>query len=497
MKNNNRLLANFIVYNFLFLGVNYTMSTEITLIPIQTSQKELTEEQTNRWMRDIMYISSPDDIFQGEKGAFRSGAYHWTLRTHPRFTIFKQSFETGEVTEHDVSGILNNVILDHIHGMNRPFGFSFDASSDDRYVLICPYGHKSIVYDTLENQTVGYTNRENFQKEREEVKLGFDKNGNIYCGTQHISPMFLLREFPSGNVIREYRFEINYAPDKFIPVQVGEVNQFKLGINYNYLKTPLESPNGKYTVFSFTVFQFQYMYAIVLVCDNKSGQLVYKQLVSTSGWNYNSQHFAFSPDEKYFYFQDGHNEICQVDLEQRMMTSRFTTQYQPNDTIDRFVNRDFVIDSFFLAPDGNIVVQAPLGHYYYYCNPAFGPSSPSSRRPQKLTSVWNPFENTVTYPHPWVKEGAYTLRHWISSDKKIVATYSIDYDPDDYRIAYRREEAPDTLAFWDIDTGKLLQKIEGNITKVDFSPDWRFVDIISWEEGEKIIQTTTRYSLKL
>ena len=301
--------------------------------------------------------------------------------------------------------------------------------------------------------------------------------------------MFLLRKFPSGDVIRDYRFKIEYLPDRFIPAQVGDLNQFKLGINYNYLQTPLESPNGKYTAFSFTLFQFQYMYAVVLVCSNETYQIVTKQLVSTSSWDYAAQHFAFSPDEKYFYFQDGHNEICCVDLKQRLMTSRLHIPDPDRNSI-------YKIDTFFLTPDEKIVIQSKLPDFFYYHNVSMMPQG--DVRPPVLSSVWNPVDNTVTYPHPWVKEGAYTLRHWISPDKKIVATYYIEYDPDDdYRIVRRRAEAPDTLAFWDISTGKLLHKIEGNITRVDLSPDWKFLGITSWEEGEKIIQTNTRYAISM
>ena len=465
------------------------IDAEITLTSIHESHIDISEVATSiqRARLNIpSHILYPGNLFSGG-----SGAFHWTLKMYPHYVISKQSIETGEVTEYDISHFLNNAIYERniINGGNRPPGFLFNISPDDRYVLICLYGSESIVYDTQENKSVRYSNRDNFQKEWNEVKLGFDKDGNIYCGTQDISPMFLLRKFPSGDVIREYRFAINYAGDKFIPYQVGEANQFKLGINYNYLQTPFESPNRKYTVFSFTVFQFQYMYAVVMVCDNKSGELVYKQLVSTSRWSYFSQPFAFSPDERYFFHQDNQNEICCIDLNNGLMTSRFRLQKMDPRTAS-------TIATFFLTPDDNIVVQLALPIYYYSPTREFRP--PSVDHPLVLTSLWNPIDNTVTYPEPWVKEGAYTLRHWISPDKKIVATYYVDYDPDDdYRIARRREEAPDTLAFWNIDTGKLLHKIEGNITNVNFSSDWKHVDVTSWEEGEKIIQSNTRYTINM
>jgi hypothetical protein len=478
---------------YMFIGIKHIQSAEIILTPIQSTQKEIKGDQSRiHWMlhgRNTILIDLQNNEIRGG-----SGNFYWTLEgtLNTKLFIVRESFITGEKTNFDISDIVNEKIWEKniIIGMNRPTGFLFEISPDDRYILIRLYGNRSILYDTLENKKD--VKFDNIEESKNDIMLGFDKQGNVYCGTQDIAPMFLLRAFPSGKILKTFGGAINamnYTKSDFIPRMIGEKDQFKLGIIHNYLAHPIENRGEKYAAFSFTVFQFQYIYAIVLVYDNKTGQCVFKQIVDTSAWNTNVPNFLFSHDETHFFYRDSYKEIVCVDLKKRLTISCFSTSRKNN-----FL--DFrAIDDFFITPDNNVVIQAKIPEYYYQSSPSL---SPLEIKPYTLTYIWNPLDNSVTYPKPYVKEGAYTLKHWISPDKKIIATYYVDYDSQNFSIAQRRREAPDTIAFGDISTGNLLHKIEGNITSVNFSPNWKLINITTLEEKEhKVIQTTTKYSITI
>lgn len=390
--------------------------------------------------------------------------------------ISRFDIEKDEVKNFNLSQILNASNDQKIFPFvfNRPSKVQFDISPNGQYLLIRQFADKTILYD-IENEKHVQLNPK-FQSEKGlETLIGFDRNGNLYCGVQSVSPIVVLRDFNTGEILRQYLFpRLNYPPFRYDYSYWNTTKEAdEIGLNFNYISSSIESPDGKYTLFTFTVYQFRCLFVILLICDNTSKRVISKHLLDSSGWDIDATKFVFDKDSKKLLFQDGRITLYCFDLERRLITSRFEVPLR-GDEPERIAIA-YEIESFFFTPTNEVVVymRMPIAAMLYS-----GVQSPP-QKPLKMTYLWDPKNEKISDKKPWIFDHEYALKYWISPDESTVAILSIEYNPNNFTIINPKEKSM-KLRFWDIKNNKLLMTlIDNEICSVIFSKDWHLVDIIT------------------
>jgi hypothetical protein len=478
-------IANVIVI-FLVVICFYALPTvgdDFVVTRIESTQQKISAE-INAFGRvnDFIY---PKSTLRTNDGSVLWSLEHVALGG----TVRKYEIENGKSTLIDIADFIprDKYRKNTPFVFNRPKEVHFDVSPDGKFLMIRRFADTTILYDIENKKHVSFLSKK--PKEKNETMLGFDSHGNIYCGVQSISPIVILRKFDTGEILREYKFSrLNYLPlREDYSYWIESDRQNELGLNFNYLSSPIESPDGKYTVFSFTTFQFRCLFAIVLICDNTTQRVIAKQLVDTSGWDLCTPKFVFSKDSKKLLYQDGRIFVNCFDLEKRLIEKRFEVPLRGDEP--DYVAIAYEIESFFFTPSGDAIVQMRLPDAVI-TNSA---TQQTPTTPLKTTYFWNMQNNVISFPKPWTVDNAYTLMHWISPDETIVAIISIKYDQKFTVID--PVVSPAELQFVQIKNGKLLHSIKGDIRSVLFAKNWSTFEITYCKKTDFTYEVKEKYRL--
>ncbi|MDR1478964.1 MAG: hypothetical protein LBJ00_08480 [Planctomycetaceae bacterium] len=482
------LIYGFVVFSCvtLFISSIVDASDDVSIILIDTEETKLFADiDVDTYSRLKEYIEPHRILRTNDDSVMWSFDKFFIDGSISRFDI-----EKNETKNFNLSQIINSNNNHKIAPFifNKPNQVQFDISMNGKYLLIRRFADTTIVYD-IEKEKVVELNSKKWSEKKDETIIGFDRKGNLYCGVQSIAPIAVLRDFNTGDILRQYRFpRLNYPPlrEDYSHWNTTK-DQNEVGLNFNYLSSTIESPDGKYTLFTFTVYQFRCLFVILLICDNNSQRIISKHLLDTSDWNTNVTKFVFDKNGKKLLFQDGRVTIYCFDLEKRLITSRFEVPLRGDES--ESIAIAYEIESFFFTPSSDVVVQMRMP-YAIIRNDSGTQKTPTS--PLKMTYLWNPIDGKISFAKPWISDRQYALKHWISPDERIVAILSVEYDPNDFTI-YNSNQSYAKLDFWDIKNNKLLKSIEDkNISSVIFSSDWRFVVI---KTVTKSAEAKKRYKL--
>jgi hypothetical protein len=357
---------------------------------------------------------------------------------------------------------------------NPPAQISLEISPTGKHFLIKLFADQSFLYESDSGKYIDKFSSIPENKNTE-IILGFNRQGDLYCGIQSINPMIILRSISTGKKLKSYEFQgINFAPaDKTMFSQLQGDDVLESGIIYNYLSGPVESPDGKYTAFTFTLHQFHCLFAVVLVADNEKGRIIAKHLIDTSNWDFHKTRFLFNQESSHLLFQDGRKKIRLFDIKKDIITSVFTVPLYHG---EKYAASTKEIDSFFFTDDGKVIVCMKMPRVAFMRSEVEGLPS----EPLVMSYLWDPDNGTITSP-PWSVKDSYTLRYWLSPDRNTVATYHVSYDPNDFTIV-NRKNCTEGISFWDTKSGELLHTINGHIESVSFFPNWEKMSIISFNE---------------
>lgn len=205
-------------------------------------------------------------------------------------------------------------------------------------------------------------------------------------------------------------------------------------------------------------------------------------------------YYIFSQDEKRMLFQDGNMSVKLFDLKKRAVTSELTIPKAGETHLDSKVNVA-EIAYFLFTPENDVIIEMQLPRFYTEKNlSSYGRFS----EPALLTYCWNPASGKVTFPEPWTIKGAYTLKHWLSPDRRYLAVIRVPYDAEKFSIS-EDGTTKEHLCFFDLTTNEMVGEIVGNLLSVRFSEDWKTVDVVSWEDKQKdsYLGITTCYDLSV
>jgi hypothetical protein len=135
-----------------------------------------------------------------------------------------------------------------------------------------------------------------------------------------------------------------------------------------------------------------------------------------------------------------------------------------------------VIDTFFFIPSGEVVVcmTMPRGGYINLA------SMLPPEKPLVLSYLWNPDDGKIKNPKWHIPEN-YTLKYWISSDSKLIAAFDFTFDPKNFMIN-NRMNCKESIIFWDVESAKIVHKIDGYIESVLITDNWKKLEIISFDK---------------
>ena len=320
---------------------------------------------------------------------------------------------------------------------------------------------------------------------KEYKPLGFTAAGELFClKNNQFDTLFIVN--PESGAIRK-KLSINKEISDCLK------DQPTTGKDCEIIHPPQMSPDEKYLVLSVASAPLQYDSYFILVYEMATGRLLLRQnaLVKDgkrSSPQIHSQRYVFSENSSRLLFQSDAKTIVCFDLEKQSEIGRFCDEGK-YDEFTALSSRGIAY-YFFYDQSNKVIVQ-------YSLPPRMAEMNPTAilpiKAPYEMTYSWDLESGAISYPKPWIKEGAYTLKHWVSPDKKTLATYYINYDPENWFRAYRSEKSRDTLALWDIESGKLLDMLEGNISSVQFSESWSdvVVKFDSWDRKNSKPDVTT------
>jgi hypothetical protein len=429
--------------------------------------------------------------------------YRETENNSHEYSVCRVDRQTGEVKNYDITEVCERLRSDagkpkHIF-FNPPPTIQIDVSPSGKYFIVRLFADASYLYDAETGEIIDLSSR--MPKKSRLTYVGFNKDSNLYCGIQGFVPILALLEISSGTILKKYEFsEINILNEPSPYEQwIKEEDNNSIGLVFNYLSPPIESSDGRYLAFGFTVFQFKSLFAILLVYDNQTNRIVEKFIVDTSHWNFLSRQFLFSSDNQHFLFQDGYKSIKSFDLMLRNYSSTFVIPKQNVKNYEAVSNK---IDKFFISPTGEVIVLTNFPIAAYMMSGVSGmPDNPII-----LAYKWDIISGIISEP-PWQTDGSYTLHYWISPDEKTVATYGVKYQTNrsdfpalNYTIM-DRISCPSSIHFWESQNGKHITSIEGNIVSFSISPDWSTTTVISSEsipegnEPKLTVGTKTVYDI--
>ena len=331
-------------------------------------------------------------------------------------------------------------------------GYAMEISPNEKYLLVRYFGQKSELYEAETSQFV--TNGE-----KEEVMIGFDRNSNIYCGCQSITNMFVLRDPRTQKMIREYKTE-GFLKDIYFPFEYSSregYNPYYDGIQFTHLPAPIESPDGKYTLFFFSTYQLSAKLGIVTVCDNESGDVVARSCIGLS-----------NPQSLKPQFNRNGTQVAIIDQIGRCFwVYDFTTHSSRSFFLPK--SDHLMMQGFCFATDNQLITwtrhpTSPLFYSSYVIDTITGHcSSPA--------------------PCMFAKEGYYTAQYNFSPDRKTAITFAFEskkYSPDLPKTVFGK------FLFWDVPSQEVIFETEEKyFQSILIDPNWKTIWISRIEDTDE------------
>lgn len=344
---------------------------------------------------------------------------------------------------------------------SSPNQTSIEVSPNEKYLLVRYFGQKSELYEIETGRFIS-------NGEKEEVIIGFNRDSNIYCGCQSITNMFVLRDVKTQKIIREYKTEkwVRYN-DAQTPFEYSDregYNPYYDGIQFTNLPAPIESPDGKYTLFFYSTYQLTGRLGIVTVCDNVTGEVVARSCIGLQ----NHLNPQFSGDGTLLAIADmGNKSIWVYD---------FTTHS----------SRSLIIP---------ITSSLPAAGIQGYC---FSPDNQLIVWAWELPCVFDIQTGKYSTPAPCTlsEPGYYTAMYYFSPDGKTAITFAYEMRKYNALSAVALYKRPNVnvphhtivgkFLFWDVSSQKVIFETEGKyLHSIFIDNDWKTIWISRMESSEE------------
>ena len=396
--------------------------------------------------------------------------WHYKYYFHPH--VVRLSLETDASVGYDVL----NFFPDQVGNKDQSEflrNLIVQPSPDDSCILFRQLCGHSVIVDANRRKKVVNTLLDEYKA------LGYATTGELFClKNNQFDTLFIVN--PESGAIRK-TLNISKEISDFLKDQPATSQDCEI------IHPPQMSPDERYLVLSVAAAPLQYDSYTILVYEMATGRLLLRQNAllkygRSSTSPIHSRRYVFSENSSRLLFQSDVKTVVCYDMEKQSEIGRFRDEGK-YDEFTGMSSRDLAY-YFFYDNSNKVIVQFCLPPRLAAMNPT---AVLPLEAPYEMTYSWDLESGAISHPKPWVKEGAYTLKHWVSPDKKTLATYYINYDPEDWFRAFQTEKSRDTLALWDIESGELLDMLEGNISSVQFSESWNdvLVKFDSWDPKDR------------
>ncbi|MDR1925944.1 MAG: hypothetical protein LBQ66_16370 [Planctomycetaceae bacterium] len=341
---------------------------------------------------------------------------------------------------------------------NRPQQADITVSPDSKYFIVKIYYGKSHLFDAESGLEIDFVKdkiKPTNKLASDVTLLGFNAHGNVYCGTQTISALLTLHDIQSGKRLKAYDFLAMNLPNDAQPIYEHWIGKAEypntVGIIYNILHEPMESPDGKWTVIPATVFQLRNLMAFVLICDNEKEEVAAQTLVDTTFWQDQNTVFAFSHDSRYLSIQDGRIKIQIYDTEKNIFSICNTIGIPvPGGTLS-------VGSCSFMNDNSIAFVKTPF----------------SSGETKHQIHVWNIRDQKFSRPF-WDILDHHTRNISVSPDGNFILTSHYTNPPEDKYF----KKVDGYIACWDLVTKQRLFTLQQKGSfKVYIPPCWSVLEV--------------------
>jgi hypothetical protein len=326
-------------------------------------------------------------------------------------------------------------------------------SPNGRNFLIRYFNGNSHLYNGSTGQEIVYkTIPEN------ESLLGFDKKGDLFCGTQCLNPLLKIRNIETGEVLKEYNFQkMSYVPNLQIKPEYWLGNNIDTkfsGLLYSTLPAPFESFDDNITLIVLTVFQFEFHLALVIIYDNTTNFVITQSLVDTTNWYEKNNVFFSSYDNNFIAIHDGRQKLLLFDKKNRCFSKECNLQNLDRDPFLYITKAQFLsngqIALSLLSSDGN-----------------------------RTFYLWNP------------SDGIFSKPFWTNQQEIISVSPNGRYIATSYKNSFNNllDLCNDNITLWDTETRKEIHRIKINSSaNIFFTSDWSLLEIHQIENNEGTIR---------
>ena len=326
------------------------------------------------------------------------------------------------------------------------------VSPNERYVLVRFFADNSEVYDIQTGKFVT-------SGEDGETIIGFNRNGHYYCARQSLENTFYLRDKNTQKIIRQYRTITNNTNNRrYVENTVNEeYNPFFDGLLFNNGRPVLESPDGKYTLFSFTLYQLENYLSIIVVCDNDTGNTVsYSCLRNT---DFSLFRHAFSHDGKLIALSDGNTGVWLYNFE----TKSSQNVYTPNNLI----GFSFTAQNQLVLWCDPYLTSQRISPFEFQIDPSTGRMTPPTNFAKKSAYLFDPSTGSLTQYTNLADNDERVMQYCFSPNGRTALTFVSD-------PMYYRYGNTGKYVFWDVQTNqKICETSLRYYPTMIISPDWK------------------------
>ena len=344
------------------------------------------------------------------------------------------------------------------------------VSPDERFVLVRFFADNSEVYDIQTGKFIT-------SGEDGETIIGFNHNGHYYCARQSLENTFYLRDKNTQQVIRRYRTITNGMNDRLYGENTAneEYNPFFDGLLFNNGCPVLESPDGKYTLFSLTLYQLGNYLSIIIVCDNDTGNTVsYSCLRNT---DFSLFRHVFSHDGKLIALSDGNTGVWLYNFE----TKSSQNVYTPNSLI----GFSFTAQNQLVLWCDPYLIQQRISPSEIQFDPSTGRMTLPTDFAKKSASLFDPSTGSLTPFTNFADKDERIMQYHFSPDGRTALTFVSD-------PMYYRYGNTGKYVFWYVQTNqKICETSLRYYPTMIISPDWKTLYLGKELPAEPIVNIDT------
>ena len=324
------------------------------------------------------------------------------------------------------------------------------VSPNGKHFVIRLFGGKSMLVCSETGEEVVLPKEKTLRYYDDEIALGFDSSSDLFCGTQCLSPLLVLRDAQTRVTKKTYKFrkmsyppQISLQPEYWLDKDTSHDN---IGILYSVLPSPEDNPDSGVTVLPFTTFQFRFLMAMVVIYDSESSFDYTQTLVDTTRWFQKDKVFLWSVDGRYLAIHDGPQKLQIFDKEKGGITNVCSIYTQSNDP------SSYIRQGWFLSNGEIAIAIAGRGNF-------------------EKAVIWSP--QTREFSEPFFT----TTILSVSPKGDFIATATIDRQ---LLMPFWRNHYVDmaeTIDFWSVAEKKKVHTIElKSLSNVYFAPDWSLLE---------------------